>query len=249
MRRLVVLLAALLAVALVHGQNTCTSATLFIDNLCTFLTPPTAGPITRCYSFVVPTDTVSFQFVSFVPLGTCIDAVEWYQLFDDQCNPLQIDSTGSFGGLTPGSSYRMCYNITCPTDGVINLICTSEVVSLPVRLLYFTAHSKGVGGIRLSWSTASEHNNEGFVIYRSVDLSNWKDVGFVEGAVNSTSTIKYELTDSQPIVGVNYYRLVEVDLDGVYQNLQVVAVVWDPELINYGFPFRKFNFLGQRIGY
>lgn len=248
MNKLLAFLIATMVSVVAQGQNTCATATLFIDNLCTFLSPPTAGPITRCYSFMVPTDTISFQFVSFVPLGTCTDAVEWYQLFDDQCNPLQIDSAGNFGGLTPGTSYRMCYNITCPTDGVVNLICTSETTSLPIELLYFTARSQN-NGVQLLWSTASEHQSMGFVVRRSVDLANWRDTGFIEGAGNSTHNVDYQLLDTQPVVGVNYYMLVQIDLDGSRSDLQVIAVTWDPNLTKSNFPFRLYNFLGQKVGY
>jgi len=236
-------------VAVVGAQNnSCSTATPYIDNLCAFLSPPSAGPITRCYTFTSPIDTISFDFVSFVPLGTCTDAVEWYELYDNACNSLSASDSGDFGGLIPGFQYVVCYNIQCPTDGVVNLICTSETAALPVELLYFTARSTPQG-VDLLWSTASERDCMGFVIYRSTDLSSWVDVGFVEGSTLSTTTLNYKLTDNSPVTGINYYKLVQIDLDGAQETFQVIAIVWNQDQVGFNLPFRLFNFLGQRLIY
>jgi len=240
---LVVLLAAI-GLSSQAQNSSCQTAVPYIDNYCMILSPASAGPIARCYTFTSPLDSVYFNFVSFVPQGTCADALSWYELYDSTCTLITSDTIGAFGGLTPGGSYTMCYNIQCPTDGVVNLICTSETAALPVELLYFTARP-GLSGVDLVWATGSERNCMGFVVERSTDLSTWLDIGFLSGNTNSTSTNNYTLPDSKPINGVNYYRLRQIDWDGNYETFQAIAIMWGDDQINS--PFRLYNVLGQSI--
>lgn len=73
------------------------------------------------------------------------------------------------------------------------------------------------GGIRISWSTQSEVNNEGFDIERKAVQENtslWCKIGFVEG--HGTSNIKnhYEYVDKVG-AGKSYeYRLKQIDRNG-----------------------------------
>lgn len=84
---------------------------------------------------------------------------------------------------------------------------------LPVEMLYFQAEKFGTS-VRLSWATASEHENSHFDIERSGDLHFWEHVWTVSAAGNSSSQIGYQGVDLNPLTGVSYYRLRQVDLDG-----------------------------------
>ncbi len=94
---------------------------------------------------------------------------------------------------------------------------------LPVSLLSFTGKVVN-GNTSLNWITVSEKNNKEFIIERSTDLSNWKTVGDVAGAGNSTSINNYGFVDHSTPEGVVYYRIHQVDIDGAsaYSNLVVV---------------------------
>ena len=84
---------------------------------------------------------------------------------------------------------------------------------LPIELLSFDAKlNKTV--VELSWSTASEFNNDFFTVERSFDLQNFDQVLTVEGAGTSTELITYEAIDENPYAGVSYYRLIQKDFDG-----------------------------------
>ena len=67
--------------------------------------------------------------------------------------------------------------------------------------------------VNLSWQTASELNNQGFVIQRSNDNMNWENIGFVNGAGNSNLLKEYSYNDNNP-EEINYYRLKQLDYDG-----------------------------------
>jgi hypothetical protein len=130
------------------------------------------------------------------------------------------------------------------------LAVMSEIV--PVELLAFTASARN-SGIQLLWSTATELNNLGFEIERSIDnQDNFITVGFVEGKGNSTEINYYSFTDNPQLSGVNklYYRLKQVDFDGTFSYSDVVNVTYDvpAEFIlsqNYPNPFNP----STRINY
>jgi hypothetical protein len=100
---------------------------------------------------------------------------------------------------------------------------------VPVELLAFTASVKN-SEVELLWSTASELNNLGFEIERSIDgQDNFVTVGFVEGKGSSTEINYYSFTDRPQVNGVNqlYYRLKQVDFDGTFSYSDVVNVSYD----------------------
>jgi hypothetical protein len=78
----------------------------------------------------------------------------------------------------------------------------------------------------LSFSTASERNNDFFAIERSNDGRTFEEIGQVKGAGTSQAPQYYTFTDKQPLPGKNYYRLRQVDFDGKVAYSAVVNVVF-----------------------
>jgi hypothetical protein len=79
------------------------------------------------------------------------------------------------------------------------------------------------GKVILDWVTATELNNLGFEIQRSLDNNIFVTIGFVEGKGTSTSNQYYSFTD-EGIDGIIYYRLKQVDFNGSYNYSQVIEV-------------------------
>lgn len=86
---------------------------------------------------------------------------------------------------------------------------------LPIELLSFTAVAVQEG-VRLSWATASETDNDYFTIERSATGEAFEAVATLKGRGTTTSTSNYELLDTQPIQGASYYRLRQTDFNGVF---------------------------------
>jgi len=110
---------------------------------------------------------------------------------------------------------------------VATLADMTEIV--PVELLAFTASVRN-SEVQLLWSTASELNNQGFEIERSVnDPNNFVTVGYVDGKGNSTKINYYSYIDHPQLSGVNrlYYRLKQVDYDGTFNYSDVVNITYD----------------------
>jgi hypothetical protein len=84
---------------------------------------------------------------------------------------------------------------------------------LPVELLSFNAFCED-DIISFSWSTASEQNSSHFNIEKSSNGLDWRVIGTVLAAGNSTEEIDYSFVDSEKSNKQNYYRLNQVDIDG-----------------------------------
>ena len=106
---------------------------------------------------------------------------------------------------------------------LINNVTISSSAPLPVELTHFEATTKGKN-VSLTWATASERNNDRFEVQRSATGEAFQPVGTVKGQGNSTSPHAYAFLDAQPLAGVSYYRLRQVDLDGTESFSPVRAV-------------------------
>jgi hypothetical protein len=87
---------------------------------------------------------------------------------------------------------------------------------LPVELTRFTAERQGNNGW-LRWATASEKNNDHFVVESSTDGLTFRQLGQVTGHGTSVQPQEYSYTDAnlaRYAAGVVYYRLHQVDKDG-----------------------------------
>lgn len=87
---------------------------------------------------------------------------------------------------------------------------------LPVELTRFDVDKTADAAI-LSWATASEKNNDKFIIERSNDGMEYEQIGEVSGNGTTNETKTYKHIDNNPSLGVNYYRLKQVDFDGKYE--------------------------------
>ena len=93
----------------------------------------------------------------------------------------------------------------------------------PVTWLSFNAKLKA-DSVLLNWSTATELNNARYEIQRSVDGNTFTTIGTINGVGTSSAQHDYSFTDKQPLSGVSYYRIKQVDLDGKFTYSVVIAI-------------------------
>jgi len=118
---------------------------------------------------------------------------------------------------------------------------------MPVELLYFDARPTAQDVI-LDWATATEQDNAGFSIERSLDLDQWEELVYSPGSGNSQSTIVYQARDPHPLPGTCYYRLKQVDFDGTETLSEVRAVEWKDEATILAWPNPAQSALQVRAG-
>lgn len=103
--------------------------------------------------------------------------------------------------------------------------------SLPVDLLYFKIASTDNNVLSIRWSTASETNNDYFVLYSSLDAVKYDIIKKVKGSGNSSSLKVYEYDYINKSSDVTYYKLQQVDYDGKTEDLAVLA--YKNEMTNF----------------
>ena len=85
---------------------------------------------------------------------------------------------------------------------------------LPITLTHFGAELIDQSYGELTWVTATEINNDYFIVEKSVDGIDWTYFGRMQGAGTSDHVNEYFMEDHQLVQGMNYYRLTQVDFDG-----------------------------------
>jgi len=98
----------------------------------------------------------------------------------------------------------------------------------PVALISFSAEMVGEHA-EINWTTASEENNDYFIVQKSTDNINFEEIDMVKGAGNSNTILKYQSLDYNLGEGTTYYRLKQVDYDSKFSISNVVAVRNNPD--------------------
>lgn len=117
---------------------------------------------------------------------------------------------------------------------------TESSVPLPIELVEFKAEVVE-RKVVLNWVTASEFNNDYFVIERTTDGEYFSQVEKITGAGTTNDMKEYSTYDYQPVVGRSYYRLKQVDFDGkfTYSDLVMVEVADVDSWSIYPNPYRQ----------
>ncbi|MEM6829498.1 MAG: T9SS type A sorting domain-containing protein, partial [Bacteroidota bacterium] len=102
-------------------------------------------------------------------------------------------------------------------------VLESESGILPVSLLYWRGTQREAGAL-LSWSTATEIDNDYFTIERSVDGVSWKTIATVAGHGTTTEVKEYEYFDRNHFLPATYYRLSQTDYDGTTEVFEILMV-------------------------
>ena len=95
--------------------------------------------------------------------------------------------------------------------------------NLPIDLISFSGRLDN-NQVELIWQTASELNNDYFIIERSANGIDFEKIGTQKGSGNSNSILSYSFIDDNPLQGIGYYRLKQVDFDGSFDYSKVILV-------------------------
>lgn len=132
-----------------------------------------------------------------------------------------MDISGDVSTSGSGSIFGSTEDCAAPED------CSSTGDNpLPVELSGFTAQIHD-GVVNITWKTLSEVNNDYFILERGSQTALLHNLTKIDGQGNSTQVVNYLMLDSDPLVGLNYYRLKQVDFDGSYKYSSIVYVYYD----------------------
>ncbi len=154
------------------------------------------------------------------------------------------DSTNLSNNSETSSRPRICWGISGPIGapwidftvvwydyslGASEILAKRGIhVFVPVELVSFNAGTEK-NDVLLSWTTASETNNKGFKVERSIKnsklkIKNFETIGFVNGNGTSTELNYYSFKDEKVSAGKYLYRLKQIDFDGSFEYSNEIEV-------------------------
>lgn len=138
---------------------------------------------------------------------------------DTNCNSATVSALGCTTAppnvlINTSSGSINNQTISCPYAGS---------TPLPVKLVSFDARSNG-DMVYLAWVTASEVQNDHFILQRSTDAMKWEALKKMDGTGNTSQPMKYDYVDQMPVRGMYYYRLQQVDENGSYAYSKIIGV-------------------------
>jgi Secretion system C-terminal sorting domain len=151
---------------------------------------------------------------------------------------LPLDNTNNYR-FTSGTMNYLPYSNQKPyADRDLWIVVTSPTISnevyarlinacipLSVQFMSFTA-VRNHTNVLLRWTTASEHNNNGFAVERN-SAGSWQEIAFVPSLAtggNSDIPLNYQYTDINTVKGMTQYRLRQIDFDLQSKYSNIVAV-------------------------
>jgi hypothetical protein len=152
---------------------------------------------------------------SWTQIGTAITATSTVQTFNQTVNIPGNIRIRIIILSSPGSTGNRRFNID-------NILLT-DMTSLPITLMSFTAQKVENSNL-LEWTTASEVNNDYFLLERSTDGITWRTINKSSGSGNSNTLIDYSFSDYDFENTINYYRLSQVDYNGASETFDIIDV-------------------------
>jgi hypothetical protein len=99
----------------------------------------------------------------------------------------------------------------------------TSLTVLPLKWLSFTVQKQNET-VLLQWRTASETATREFVVEYSSGAINWQQLSSLQSAGNSDNARSYNYTHDAPVVGINYYRIKQLDIDGNYTYSEIRSI-------------------------
>lgn len=156
---------------------------------------------------------------------------------------------GGVGSAAGGGEITSSVNFTSFSDFALANAIGGGNTLLPVKITHFSVKQNNNIN-ELLWQTASESNTSHFEVMRSNDGINFKALGTVVAAGNSSSLKDYNFNDNNPFVGKSFYYINTLDVDGRSTKSQVV-MVQSSSLENFKLianPIKNFNLQYQVNG-
>jgi uncharacterized membrane protein YcfT len=141
---------------------------------------------------------------------------------------------GIGNGAVGGINYSVLGNIASFSGGTGGVILTPDVL-LSTELVNFRGRYDAQSKFDiLNWETNTETNNARFEIERSASAADgFVKIGEVAGHGTTTTPHAYQFNDTHPLLGINYYRLRQVDFDNTVTYSQIIAIETPREINNY----------------
>lgn len=181
------------------------------------------GSIARVYELTAPLTYEGDAGIRYVTSELNGNTVATLQLVYKNNN---LNSFVNTDLSTTSSLSEYIKGVTTNPITITRITAVDNNVVLPLELIEFTVVKQGSRS-RLNWSTANEYNNDHFEIERSADGKEFVHILTEKSQGNSDIQQDYSVYDEKPLVGWNYYRLKQVDYDGISTYSPIRKILFD----------------------
>ncbi|TXB63891.1 hypothetical protein FRY74_11585 [Vicingus serpentipes] len=96
--------------------------------------------------------------------------------------------------------------------------------------------------VQLNWSKQNGQQIANYTIEKSTDKTSWQELAKIYGAEHNSEPVDYFQTDNQPMAGVSYYRLKQINNEGqeMFSNIVPVKSNFTEEKVSL-FPAEESN--------
>jgi len=214
-----------------------------VDNGYCLYSYSTTSTFTACFTFVAGSSSVDINAGHSQSCNNTSFAN--FTLFNSSCQ--QIGTGLSYTGLIPGQTYTWCLTMRAwggPNCDGFTSFCPYflNYTILPIKLFSFTGNLINNYNY-IKWITASEMNNDFFILERSEDGNNWERIYYIDGVVNSNQKTTYTFKDYYFKDNINYYKLTQFDFDGEGEESFIISV----DNRNNKYLVKMINIMGQEV--
>jgi len=149
-------------------------------------------------------------------LGDDLTIAYWDNIWIDTDRTLfEDDENGNVVSIdkVPGS----------PSSRFVTFGATDKDIPLPVGLTEF--YGECVSNVVIIWRTATEFNNDYFILEKSDNSMSFYEIAEINGSGNSNDEIEYIFVDDTKMFDNNYYRLKQVNYDGKVTTYDIINVL------------------------
>jgi len=138
------------------------------------------------------------------------------------------------GGSETSTSFKY---VTFDAAGVQSKRSTYKLNynALPVEWAVFQVTKSDIGA-EIYFATLSESNSSHFFVQKSYDGVDFRNIHTFEAQGNSTTFVPYVHKDPLLNLGMNYYRILQVDLDGTIDYTPIKSVIYDVDQSTLVYP-------------
>ncbi|MDP2385424.1 MAG: hypothetical protein Q8M29_03560 [Bacteroidota bacterium] len=104
----------------------------------------------------------------------------------------------------------------------------NSLTTYNVNLSSFTSEATEES-VKLNWVTLSENCNRCFLIERSTNAVDFTCIDTVNGNGTTTNRSEYSYLDKNPELGLSYYRITQLDLNGNFKKFNIISVEFNPK--------------------
>lgn len=151
-----------------------------------------------------------------------------------------VAGTPYFGTGAAGSEGRIRVDYDGPlvTSGTNNpaIGYHTSIVNIPLPVLVGAFWGKQDNEVNeINWQSASELNNDSYMLQFSTDAKKFETISTLKSKSingNSEALLEYSAVHANPVIGHNYYRLQQMDIDGRIQQVSAMIDVLRDQIGN-----------------